>query len=418
MDFNSLKDEAQRLVSRRSFLDSFVLPDYMQLNIMNIGSVVGEIFSVNSLVKVNLPDDCVDDFSGVEKAVLFVVDGLGYNRLVSHVENVKGAFYDLADRGVLKAFSSTFPSTTSTALTSIFTGQPPSVHGVVGFNMFVPEYGTVFNTLDMSPVIGYSSGIDLAEILARSSSPWPPSLIDEGIKVRTFTRRNIVGSGLSRLIHRHQELIGYALASDMMVMIRRALEQPGPLFLLVYYGGVDTLEHSYDPYSEEVSAELQLFESVLKSQLLDKLSAEVKQKTMLLVTADHGVVEVLHTNSLNDQRVSNHFLVPPTGDMRSTYFFPKYGQQEALREALENSLRGFRVMRSEDLIEKGAFGPVKNLDRLQTVVGALTALSYSKNIILHHYHPRETLQSVYGAHGGMTPEEMIVPLLSTRLSKM
>jgi hypothetical protein len=188
--------------------------------------------------------------------------------------------------------------------------------------------------------------------------------------------------------------------------------------LLVYYGGVDTLEHSYDPYSEEVSAELQLFESVLKSQLLDKLSAEVKQKTMLLVTADHGVVEVLHTNSLNDPRVSNHFLVPPTGDMRSTYFFPKYGQQEALREALENSLRGFRVMRSEDLIEKGAFGPVKNLDRLQTVVGALTALSYSKNIILHQYHPRETLQSVYGAHGGMTPEEMIVPLLSTRLSKM
>jgi hypothetical protein len=37
-------------------------------------------------------------FSGVEKVILFVVDGLGYNRLVSHMEKFKGAFFDLAER--------------------------------------------------------------------------------------------------------------------------------------------------------------------------------------------------------------------------------------------------------------------------------------------------------------------------------
>ncbi len=270
----------------------------------------------------------------------------------------------------------------------------------------------------MAPVVGYNSGIDLIDFFAEASFPWPPQLLNERINVKTFTRRNLVGSGLSRLIHRSQDLVGYALASDMMVQIKRALEQPGPLLLIVYYGGIDTLEHSYGPYSEEVSAELHLFESLLKSQLIEKLSVVTKQKTMLLITADHGVVETGQTHFLNEPPISDLFLVPPTGDMRSTYFFPKYGQQEPLRETLENSLHGFRVMRSADLIEKGAFGPVKNLDRLQTTVGTFTALSQSKNIILHQYHPRETLLSIYGAHGGMSPEEIIVPLLSTRLSKL
>ena len=418
MDFGVLKEEADGLVGRHSFFDNFVLPDYEQFNIANVGSVIGKIFSVNSLVKANLTSDCVDDFSGVEKVVLFIIDGLGYNRLVSHMEKSKSMFYDLAERGVLKPFTSTFPSTTSTALTSIYTGLTPSIHGVVGFNMYVPDYGVIFNTLDMEPVIGYSSGIDLVDFFAEASFPWPPQLADQGVRVKTFTRRNLAGSGLSRLIHRSQEMVGYALASDMMVGVRRALEQPGPLFLNVYYGGIDTLEHSYGPYSDEVSAELQLFESLLKDQLIEKLSSEVRQKTLLLVTADHGVVETFQTFLLNDRRISDYFLVPPTGDMRSTYFFPKYGQKEHLREALDSSLQGFRVVRSLDLIEKGAFGQVKNLDHLQTIVGELTALSQSKNIILLKYHPGETIQSVFGAHGGMTPEEMIVPLLSTRLSKL
>ena len=399
-------------------MESFVLPDYEKFNIANIGSVVGKIFSIKALVKVNLSGDVVDDFSGVEKIVLFVIDGLGYNRLVSHIQKFKGGFYDLTERGVLKAFSSSFPSTTSTALTSIFTGLPPSMHGVIGFNMYVPDYGLIFNTLEMAPVIGYSSGIDLVDFFSESSFPWPPLLLDGGVNVKTFTRRNLAGSGLSRLIHRRQDLVGYALPSDMIVQVKRALEQPGPLLLIVYYGGIDTLEHSYGPYSDEVSAELQLFESLLKNQLIEKLSVVTKQKTLLLITADHGVVEIGQTHFLNKPPISNLFLVPPTGDMRSTYFFPKYGQQEPLREALENSFQGFHIMRSADLIEKGAFGPVKNLDRLQTTVGIFTALSQGKNIILHQYHPKETTQNIYGAHGGMTPDEMIVPLLSTRLSKL
>jgi predicted AlkP superfamily pyrophosphatase or phosphodiesterase len=418
MSFSAFREEAQRFVSQHLFSEHFVLPNYKQNNISNIGNLIGKIFGVEELAKSNLADYFIDDYSGVEKVVLFVFDGLGFYRLINHMEKHKSAFFDLADRGVLKPFSSTFPSTTSTALTSIFTGLAPSQHGIIGFNMFIPDYGIIFNTLDMRPIHGYSGGIDLAEDFARNAAPWLPLLKNKGIKVKTFTRRNLMGSGLSKVIHKHQELIGYALSSDLMVQIRKILQEPGKQFFCVYYAGFDTLEHAYGPYSEETEAELELFENALRHELFEKLPAETKQKTLIIATADHGVEEALQAHFLDDPEIRDRFLLPPTGDMRATYFFPKYSQEQELRKALENNLQGFHIINSLDLVEKGAFGPPENPDWLKTVVGSVTALSQSKNIILYPLHPGERFQSVLGAHGGMTPEEMIVPLLSTRLSKL
>ncbi len=418
MSFSAFREEAQSFVNQHSFLNNFLWPDYQKNNITNIGNIIGKIFSVEELSRANLASDLVDDYSGVEKVVLFVLDGLGFNRLINHMEKHKGAFFDLADRGVLKPFSSTFPSTTSTALTSIFTGLAPSQHGVIGFNMFIPDYGLIFNTLDMRPIHGYSGGIDLAEDFSRNANPWLPQLKNNDTKVKTFTRRNLIGSGLSKVIHKHQDLNGYALSSDLMVQVRKALQEPGKQFLCVYYAGIDTLEHAYGPYAEETEAELNLFENVLRHELFDKLPTETKRQTLIIATADHGVEETLQAHFLDDPEIRNRFLLPPTGDMRATYFFPKYNQEQELKTALENNLQGFYIANSSDLVEKGAFGPPENLDWLKTVVGSLTALSQSKNIVLYPLHPGERFQSVLGAHGGMTPEEMIVPLLSARLSKL
>jgi predicted AlkP superfamily pyrophosphatase or phosphodiesterase len=418
MDFEPFKNEVQQLVDRRRFLGKFILPDYQQFNIANISSVIGKVFSIKSLQKASLPENYIDDFKGIEKIVLFVLDGFGYNRLLAHIEKFKRTFYDLVDRGTLHALTSTFPSTTSTALTSIFTALPPSEHGVIGFNMFVEPYGLIVNTLDMRPVYGFGHGIDVADDFSNNAIPWSSALKDYGVKVKTLTRRNVIGSGLSKVIHKHQDLIGYALASDMVSQCRKLLEHPEPMFICAYYGGVDTVEHTYGPYSEEATDEIRLLENLLKESLSDRLPTETKSKTLLIVTADHGVVKSLQTYMLNEPQISNYYLIPPTGDLRAAFFFPKYGQEEKLKEALERNIQGFTIMPSKELIEKEAFGPVVKRDWLQTRVGTIAALSQSKNSIAYQYVVREHYQNIYGAHGGMTPEEMIVPLLSTRLSKL
>ena len=415
MDNVVLSEETNRLLVNQRFSEDFVLPDYGQRNIVNLGSIVGDVFSIEKLRKVSFSEAPIDDYEGVEKIVLFVLDGLGFNLFLSHLKNSNGAFADLAEKGVLKPFTSTFPATTATALTSIFTATTPSEHGIIGFNMFLPNYGLILNTLEMKPVFGYAG--EIVEDFSERIDNWPSSMRNEGFKVLTLTRRNLVGSGLSRIIHKNQEMVSYALATDMMTRCRKVLERPGPLFLNVYYGGIDTMEHAYGPYSEETLNEIQIIDGLLKNLLLNKLSAETKNKTLLIVTADHGVAQTDQTYFVKDLETSKHLLLPITGDSRSVFFFPKYHHEEQLESILAKDAQGFKFIRSSDLLENGAFGHPGYVDSIAPVVGTYTGLSNSKSAMFYPFFYDERMRTTRGSHGGMTSEEMLVPLLSSRLSK-
>lgn len=161
MDIRLLQEEKDALTGKRAFLNDFVLPDYEARNIRNIKSLVGKVYGVGSLGTATLPVDVLDDFSGVEKVFLVIMDGFGYNRLLAHVKQHDGAFSELITKGILKPFTSPFPATTSTSLASIFTALTPAEHGVLGYQMYSREYGCVVNMLDMKPVYGYSAEVEI-----------------------------------------------------------------------------------------------------------------------------------------------------------------------------------------------------------------------------------------------------------------
>ncbi len=403
--------------SNEFFWMTLLLPDYDILNIRNIKALVGKIYGVNSLQTVGFPDGFVDDFGGVQKVFLVVVDGFGYNRLLKHVKHCDGAFSELITKGVLKPLTSPFPATTSTSLTSIFTGLAPSEHGVIGYQMFSPEYGCVFNTLEMKPVYGYSSEVEIARNLSGKLKPWMPTLQEHGIRTLMATKGSIIGSGLSRVVHADIELTPYILESEMFVKCRRALEQQGPVFLILYYSGIDTLEHKYGPNSEEVTSEIQSFEFLLKS-FFNKLSDATKKETLIMLTADHGVCETQRTYYVKDySEVASRLQLPPVGDSRCGFLFAKQGEKENLKRALEKSLDGFKLVASKDLIERGAFGRTPDYSSLQPAVGDFAALSKGPNALSYPYYEDDRNREQHGGHGGMTPEEVVVPLLSMRLWK-
>ena len=412
-----MEEEKNVFVEKRAFLNDFVLPDYDFFNLRNIKSLVGKIFGVNSLETAVFPDGFVDDFGGVQKVLLVVMDGFGYNRLIGHVKQYEGVFSELVTKGVLHPLTSPFPATTSTSLTSIFTGLAPSEHGIIGYQMFSPEYGCVFNTLDMKPVYGYSSEVEIARDLSRKIKPWMPTLQENGIRTQITTKGSIIGSGLSRVIHADQELTPYMLESEMLIKCRRALEPQGPVFLVLYYSGIDTLEHRYGPNSDEVTSEIQLFEFLLRS-LFKKLSDASKKETLIMLTADHGVCETQRTHYFKDYpEVASRLLLPPVGDSRCCFLFSKQGQKENLKSALERSLGDFILVESNDLIESGAFGRTTDYSHLQSAVGDFAALSKGPTALSYPYYEDDKNREQHGGHGGMTAEEVIVPLLSMRLSK-
>jgi hypothetical protein len=417
MDIRLLQEEKDAFAGKRTFLNDFVLPDYEAYNNRNIKSVVGKVYGVGSLGASTLPDDIVDDYQGVEKVFLVVMDGFGYSRLLAFVKEHDGALSELITKGVLKPFTSPFPATTSTSLTSIFTGLTPAEHGVLGYQMFSPQYGCVVNTLDMKPVYGYSNEVELARDLSQRVKPWMPALQEHGIRTLIATKGSIMGSGLSRVIHADLDVTPYVLESEMFVKCRKALEQPGPVFLVLYYSGIDTLEHKYGPYSDEVTSEIESFEFLLKT-FLSKLSDATKRETLLLLTSDHGVQETQRTHYVKDiPEVWGKLQLPPVCDSRCGFLFAKQGEKENLKRAFERNVDGFKLVPSRELIEAGAFGRPAQARLLESVVGDWAALSKGPTALSYPYYEDDRNREQRGGHGGMTVEEVLVPLLSMRLSK-
>jgi hypothetical protein len=412
-----LEEAKDAFVAKRVFLDDFVLPDYDAFNVRNIKSVVGKVFGVGSLGMAPLSDGVLDDFGGVEKVFLVVMDGFGLNRLLAHVKSHDGTFSGLIGKGVLELLTSPFPATTSTSLASIFTGLTPAEHGILGYQMFSREYGCVVNTLDMKPVYGYSSEVEIARDLSKRIKPWLPALQTSGVRTLIATKGSIMGSGLSRVIHAEQDVMPYVLESEMLVKCRKALEQQGPVFLVLYYSGIDTLEHKYGPYSEEVTEEIESFEFLLKN-FLAKLSDATKRETLIILTSDHGVCQTERTFYVKDSpEIASKLLVPPVGDSRAAFLFAKQGETENLKGALERSLEGFKLIESGRLIESGAFGRTADATSLQSLVGDFAALSKGPTALAYPYYEDDRNREQRGGHGGMTAEEVVVPLLSMRLSK-
>lgn len=419
MELRSFREESEALADRRRFSEDFILPDYDKFCVKNISSVIGDAFSVNSLVSFKFPKEYLDDLDGISKVILIVIDGLGYNRLLSHIEKFEGTFSNLAEKGVLKPITSTFPATTSTSLTSMFTALPPSDHGIIGYLMYLRNYGLILDTLNMQPVYGWASDAKFTEEFTPKIMTWRSSLKESGIKVLTATRSIHLESGLSRILHRGQEMIPYILASDMLTSCRKALEESGPTLIVMYYSGLDALEHLYGPNSEEATLEIQSLEYFIKIALFDKLTKIVRKETMLLLTADHGQSETSEVYFLKDiPDIRDHLVIPPVGDSRATFLFPKNDEGDQLREAFEKKIKGFKLVYSKELIKRGAFGSTGNQSKLQEKVGNTVALGIGNKAILYPYSEKDREKSKRGSHGGMSANEMIVPLLSLNLSKL
>jgi predicted AlkP superfamily pyrophosphatase or phosphodiesterase len=412
------RERMDALSQKQSFDEDFVLPDYQKLSVKNIFPQIGTVFGAGSLDSSGFPLDYLGDFQNSNKVVLLIFDGLGYNRLLHHMGNHEGFFLELAEKGSLNPLTTVFPATTSTVLTSLFTTLSPAQHQILGYHMFSKKYGLVFDTLDMKPVYGYSGQVELTKDYSNTVKPYLTVFEEKGINTLVATRSSIAGSGLSQIIHKDLKLLPYSLSSDLFTRSIKALEQPGPTLLVMYYSGVDTLAHRYGPYSEEVTFELTSIEHDLKN-FVSNLSEKTKKETLMLMTADHGVAETKKTTYLKDaHEVMSKLTLPPVGDSRATFLFSKSNQQNELDTAFRRDIKGFKLFSSAELINKAAFGQTTNFEELKEKIGDFTALAIKDNGMQYPFFEDDRFHPMQGTHGGMTREEMIIPFLSIKLSSV
>jgi len=400
------------------------MPHYGGYSIANLPATIARMLGVELAgAAPPLPEQLWADLApGVRRVVMVVLDAVGYLHLQRILAEEDSALRRLAQAGRLVPLTSVFPSTTVAALTTLWTGRTPLGHSFVGTRLLLREQGVLANMLRLAPAASRQRGALLDWGWEPEEFVTVPSLgrqlTEDGVETVAHTRRSFLGGALTRVFLRGMEDVqGYVGFSDMWINLRHTLsKQSGErLFASVYWGGLDATGHAYGPDGEPFRAALRHLARSLEEDLLAPLPAAAREGTLLMVTADHGQTatppeRVVH---LSDHPVLRRsLLLPPAGEPRAAYLYVRPGQAEVAQAYVAEHLADrFVVVETERALAAGLFGPGEAAPEVRARLGDVLLLARDGVRL----EAKEKKVAIHGHHGGLTAEEMLVPLLMVRL---
>jgi hypothetical protein len=403
----------------------FVYPFYEGYAIQNIPNSICRWLGAPEIAGVPLAIEATGPLNGAEfqRVVLVVVDALAFERLQRWmVDGTTPVWRELVKGGLFAPLTSITPSTTSAAITTFWTGRSPAEHGLTGYEMWFKEYGVVGNTITQSAMSfqNDTGGLERAGFKPEESLPFPVMgayLATHGILTYALQQASIAHSGLSRTFFKDTKVQRFHTAADLWVNLR-VLAESNPrqrLYAYVYWGEVDTLSHVYGPDDERTVAEFAQFSAAFERLFLQRLNPALRRDTLLILTADHGAVMTYpdpHYDLRNHPNLTRRLHIQPTGENRLAYLHIRPGQSAAVSEYIERAWPNqFTQIDSAFAVEAGLFGLGKRhpglLDRVGDVIVAANGEAYlwwaNKD------------NRIYGRHGGLGAQEMLVPFLVVRL---
>jgi hypothetical protein len=403
---------------------SFIYPSYDGGSILNTPASICRLFDVPGLGADSLEPELLDTLGNeYDRVILVLMDALALHRLQRWmVDGTAPVWEKLRTEGLFAALSSITPSTTSAALTSYWTGKSPTEHGITGYEMWMKEYGVVANTITHSPITFQNEvgSLKRAGFSPENFMPLPtlgPHLKEHGVQTYAFQHRSIAGSGLSQMLLKGTVINAFNSAADLWINLRELLEDKpaNKLYAWVYWSGVDHFGHIYGPDDERTSAEFSNFSNAMEKQFLAYLNPAARRRTLLILTADHGQIA---TQPNPDYDLRNHpdlsrcLHINPTGEHRLPYLYVRPGQMEVVREYVERAWPGqFTVLETRYVVQTGLFGPGEPHPRLLDRLGDQILISHEDAYLWWS----DKKDHLFGRHGGLHEEEMLVPFLAVPL---
>jgi len=399
------------------------LPAYGGGSILNLPAEIGGLLGVPRGWEAPPLENGVDvDRAGVRRVVLLVIDGLGWERLqqVATTDSVGGP---LAERGgSLRSLTSVVPATTTVATTALLSnGASPARSGVLGYSQRLKEISRVADMLYWRTVPRDGMAAEsLASLGVPPETFLPtPSLFETlargGVACEAFLPAAIRRSPLSRMQFRGVTPRGAADLDDMLRQVAILLEaRPDVGLVYAYHPDLDTVSHLHGPDGTAWEEALAGIRASLRAWLT-ALPRAARRGTLLLLTADHGLVPSPPAGRL---RLSDAHGVPPLlagpagGEPRHVHLYARRGSADALVDTARQALGDeFMVLPGGAALDAGLYGdPADRHPEAAGRVGDAVVLSLAEATLW----PGEPA-SVNGMHGALDPREMRVPLLSLPL---
>ncbi len=383
--------------------EKWVRPDYGGGGIVNLMTSIAARFGHRTSYRPQalLPPQQIIYY---KKIVLVVLDGLGWEFLVRQ-----------GGRGFLRGrlagqMTSVFPSTTASAVATFATGAAPSEHGVSGWFTHLRELGSVSKILFSGPRHGGGTypGAGVSMDLLLKVSPLFPYL-----KAKCFvvTPNEIAAGDFVKASSRGAVVLGYQSLPGFCLGISRALEAgDGPTFVSAYWPELDSVCHYHGVDSRQSREHFMELEGAMERLVRRHAGGQ----TLFLFTADHGLTDTPAQRFIDLGRhpeLSACLSLPLCGEPRLAYCYVHHDRAVSFKKFIAVHLgRACRLFPRRRLLEGGYYGPVPAPAFFSHRVGDFI-LAMKRGWSLRDFLPGEDKVRLSAGHGGMTPEEMLVPLV-------
>lgn len=402
--------------------DDLVYPQYAGGSLLNVPSTACRFLGIPDWGAPPLQPEIMNAAGGnYDRVIVLVLDGLGLQSFQRFLQEGIGRVWQrLLANGVLAPITSICPSTTSAALTTLWTGTPPASHGIAGYELWLREYGVVANMILHSAMtfLGDTGGLRRAGFQPETFLPDPViggHMVQHGVQPYAFLHQSISRSGLSMMHLQDSQVNSYVSPADLWVSLASLLNQKPDerMYVYAYWGELDTLAHLYGPDDERVAAEFNAFSHIFDTCFLNRLTASGRQKTLVVLTADHGLIRTerdAQRDLRNHPDLTRALHMHPTGENRLTYFHLRPGQENFVRDYIEKNWPGqFSILPSSQVLESGLMGPTPQpYEKLADRLGDLVAVAHDG---AYFWWPNKENRLI-GRHGGLSEREMLIPFFA------
>ncbi|WP_407659453.1 alkaline phosphatase family protein [Lipingzhangella rawalii] len=297
------------------------------------------------------------------------------------------------------ALTAGFPATTATNLTSLGTGCAPGCHGILGYQVAVPDTDRLLNqlrwNLDVDPHTWQPRGtvFQRARAAGLAASYVAPGAFEHG----SFTAASARGST-------------YWPANDiseLVVQADAAVRSADRSYTFLYHSDLDSLGHMFGVGSAYWRAQLGFVD-----RLAEQVAQAIPADTALYITADHGMVDVSPEGRVDVETPSEFTsgvrVLGGEPRMRHVYTWPD--ATEDVHAAWTELLDGRAlVLRRQEVIDHGWFGDTVPPEHRRRIGDLLAVTVGDTALVAPASEPVEA--QLVGMHGSLTPTEVWVPLL-------
>lgn len=374
-----------------------VLPNYNH-SILNVISSILKYYNVqtkHSGLK-SLDEIINKKYSNV---ILIILDGMG-EHILNNISK-EGYF----NKHKVDCITSVYPSTTTAALTTYYSGKPPIETGYIAWSQYFKEYGRNVDMLSHQESYLHED-ISKAKINVFDTIMKYESVFEQIEKASPNVKTYEITPTYSD--KRAKRSIRADNISEIVDEIKMLCKVPEEKFILAYSDNPDGIIHDYGTDSEEAKEFILDTEEKIK-----KMCSELGDDTLVIISADHGHKNIGKAYNLLDYpEIQECLYMPVSLESRVAGFMVKENMKKEFEERFNRVFKDeFWLMTVDEFLKKNFLGYGDKHPKIDEFLGNYIALSVSGSIIKICSYlgtPKPTKKST---HCGLTKDEMEVPLI-------